>query len=119
MDFHAKTAGLSAHLLEDIRAGQLVVETAKTASSADVCALSLAKRMCTHRVKRPAGLTKGPEWYTISGIVRNRLISLCELFRYLGYISKGLVKSQIADVYWKITNLRLDVSKARLGLKPG
>jgi hypothetical protein len=50
---------VNSHLLEDIRAGQLVVETAKTASSADVCALSMAKRMCTHRVKRPTALAKG------------------------------------------------------------
>lgn len=38
-------------------------------------------------------------------------------YRYLGYITKGLVKASIADIYWKIVGLRLDVNKARLGLE--
>ena len=116
MSFHPKTSSLSAKLLIDVQEGQLIVETAKTGSPEDVCALTLAKRMCAHRVKRPAGTTDGPEWLKISGIARNRLIALCELYRYLGYITKGLVKASIADIYWKVVGLRLDVNKARLGL---
>ena len=117
MSFHPKTSTLSAKLLIDVQEGQLIVETAKTGSADDVCSLTLAKRMCAHRVKRPAGTTEGPEWHKISGIARNRLIALCELYRYLGYITKGLVKASIADIYWKIVGLRLDVNKARLGLE--
>ena len=63
--FHPKTSKLSAQLLIDVQEGQLIVETAKSGSPDDVCALTLAKRMCAHRVKRPtaAGATAGPEWY--------------------------------------------------------
>jgi Rab-3A-interacting protein len=120
MRFHPKTKGLSGQLLVDIREGQLIVEMAKSTNPAeDVCTLTLAKRLCAHRVKRPTTMAEGPEWYSISGIARNRLIALCELFRYLGYIAKGLVKASIADIYWKIVDLRLDVNKARLGLEIG
>jgi len=114
--FHPKTAELSAKLLAVVKAGELVLEEKKDATTGDVCALSLAKRSCPHRIRFVASEGAAPEYLSITQLVRNRLIALAELYRYLGYITKGLVKAPIDVVYWKVIKLRSDVSRTRLGL---
>jgi len=55
------------------------------------------------------------EEHYISQLARNRIASVCDFLTYCRYVTQGMVKSPVNDVYWEIMELRRKMVNARLG----
>jgi len=55
------------------------------------------------------------EEYFISQLARNRVAAVCDFLTYCRYVTQGMVKSPVNDVYWEIMELRRKMVNARLG----
>jgi len=55
------------------------------------------------------------EEHYICQLARNRLTSVCDFLTYCRYVTQGMVKSPVNDVYWEIMELRRKMASARLG----
>jgi len=55
------------------------------------------------------------EEHYICQLARNRLASVCDFLTYCRYVTQGMVKSPVNDVYWEIMDLRRKMASARLG----
>jgi len=55
------------------------------------------------------------EEHFISQLARNRVAAVCDFLTYCRYVTQGMVKSPVNDVYWEIMELRRKMVNARLG----
>jgi len=55
------------------------------------------------------------EEHFISQLARNRVAAVCDFLTYCRYVTQGMVKSPVNDVYWEIMELRRKMTCARLG----
>jgi len=55
------------------------------------------------------------EEHFISQLARNRIAAVCDFLTYCRYVTQGMVKSPVNDVYWEIMELRRKMVNARLG----
>jgi len=55
------------------------------------------------------------EEHFISQLARNRVAAVCDFLTYCRYVTQGMVKSPVNDVYWEIMELRRKMICARLG----
>jgi len=55
------------------------------------------------------------EEHFISQLARNRIAAVCDFLTYCRYVTQGMVKSPVNDVYWEIMELRRKMASARLG----
>lgn len=124
MAFNSATAAMTRNVLSVIIDNMLVIEAVSNSvtgmtSADEICELSRTKRPCTFRLKEAGGaknkLIDGH--LKICADTRNRVISVCNFYTYIRYITQGLVKASMPDVYNKIIGLRLDMNKARLGIE--
>ncbi|KAI0232718.1 Guanine nucleotide exchange factor for Rab-3A [Lamellibrachia satsuma] len=76
------------------------------------CALVNSNCACKYRIK----LDNSEQWYFISQLARNRITAVCDFMTYIRYITQGLVKSDVRNMYWEIIRLRQQMALARLGL---
>jgi len=75
------------------------------------CALLDQPRTVKYKIK----LDGESEEFFICQLARNRLASVCDFLTYCRYVTQGMVKSPVNDVYWEIMDLRRKMSCARLG----
>lgn len=76
------------------------------------CSLFEQPRICSHRLT--IGDTDTQSYY-ISQLARNRIASVCDFVTYCRYVTQGLVKSHVNEVYWQIMSRRRNMAIARLG----
>lgn len=108
--FNFKVKELTAQVLRAIEDNSIIIEAVGEKSSFPKrCALLDAPRNCKYRMKL------SDNWYNISQLCRNRIIAVCDLFCYLRYIERGLVKSSFKEVYWEVIRRRRDIALSRLG----
>lgn len=108
--FNFKDKELTADVLRAIEDNTLIIEAVSDKSPFPKrCALLDAPRSCKYRMKI------GDNWYNISELCRNRIIAVCDLFCYLRYIERGLVKSSFHEVYWQVMRRRRNIALSRLG----
>jgi len=55
------------------------------------------------------------EEHFISQLARNRIAAVCDFLTYCRYVTQGMVKSPVNDVYWEVMELRRKMVNARLG----
>ena len=97
-----------------IESNSLVLEVMSTKGIRRKCALTGAMRMCCYR----AAASDGAEWHYICQSARHRLVAVCDFFTYIRYIHLGLVKKDVADIYWEVMELRKQMACAKCGLSP-
>jgi len=108
--FNFKDKDLTSQVLRAIEDNSIIIEAVGDKSPFPKrCALLDAPRNCKYRMKI------GDNWYNISQLCRNRIIAVCDLFCYLRYIERGLVKSSFHEVYWEIIRRRRNIALSRLG----
>ncbi|CAJ0566206.1 unnamed protein product, partial [Mesorhabditis spiculigera] len=76
------------------------------------CSLTSVPRFCPFRARASAD----DEWHFISVLARNRIAAVCDFHTYLRYVSLGIVRSGLRDMYSDIIVLRKNMALARLGL---
>ncbi|KAI2804864.1 hypothetical protein RDWZM_008137 [Blomia tropicalis] len=113
--FNFKNNNLTASVLRSIENSSLTVESVNGDVNAfpRKCALLDVPKICTYRMK-----IGDDRWYSICRLSRNRIIAVCDLFCYLGYVKNGLVKSDIKTIYWKIMKQRHSIVSSKLGFVP-
>ncbi|XP_067950734.1 guanine nucleotide exchange factor for Rab-3A-like [Watersipora subatra] len=106
---------LAARVLEQCETNNISIEPIPTSSQSNRnCALMQRNILCSYKIR----FADSEPWLEICELVRNRIIAVCELFTYLGYVKNGLVKSSSdSEIYWHIMDLRKVISLARLGFK--
>ncbi|XP_054155105.1 guanine nucleotide exchange factor for Rab-3A-like [Oppia nitens] len=108
--FNFKDKDLTARVLRTIEDNTITIEAmADKSSFPKRCALLDAPRSCKYRMKID------DNWYNISELCRNRIIAVCDLFCYLRYIERGLVKSSFHEVYWQVIRRRRNIALSKLG----
>lgn len=114
--FNFKNKKLTASILRSIENQTLTVEALNSdrIPFPKKCAILEVPKICHYRMRT----NNNDQWHHISLLVRNRIASVCDLFCYLRYIQKGLVKSQSKDIYWDIMKRRRNIALSKLGFKP-
>jgi Rab-3A-interacting protein len=108
--FNFKDKDLTSQVLRAIEDNSIIIEAVgEKCTFPKRCALLDAPRSCKYRMKI------GENWFNISQLCRNRIIAVCDLFCYLRYIERGLVKSSFHDVYWEIMRRRRNIALSKLG----
>ena len=108
--FNFKDKDLTARVLRAIEDNTIIIEAVSDKSPFPKrCALLDAPRNCKYRMKI------GDNWHNISQLCRNRIIAVCDLFCYLRYIQRGLVKSSFHEVFWEVMRRRRNIALSRLG----
>ena len=108
--FNFKNKDLTALVLRAIEDNTISIEAVSDKSPFPKrCALLDAPRSCKYRMKI------GDNWHNISQLCRNRIIAVCDLFCYLRYIERGLVKSSFHEVFWEVMRRRKNIALSRLG----
>lgn len=74
------------------------------------CSLTNKKKLCYYNIK----LDETDSFHPISNMCRNRVIAVVELYQFLGYICKNLIRWSDKDMFIHLNNLRLKVAQARL-----
>ena len=105
---------LSKTFQDAIESNSLVLELMSTKGIRRKCALTGAMRLCRYR----AAASDGAEWHYICQSARHRLVAVCDFFTYIRYIHLGLVKKDVADIYWEVMELRKQMACAKCGLSP-
>jgi len=75
------------------------------------CALLHQPRTVKYKLK----IDGEKEDFYICQLARNRVASVCDFLTYCRYVTQGMVKSPINEVYWEIMDLRKKMCCARLG----
>jgi len=104
---------LSAKVREGIHANTLCLIPVKpdTGENPRNCALLQQPRTVRYKLV----LDGEKEEHYICQLARNRLASVCDFLTYCRYVTQGMVKSPVNDVYWEIMELRRKMASARLG----
>jgi len=76
------------------------------------CALLDQPRTVRYKLKLDG---EEKEEFFICQLARNRLATVCDFLTYCRYVTQGMVKSPVNDVYWEIMDLRRKMTCARLG----
>jgi len=113
LDFPAKTLSLAVR--QAIHDNILCLSPCKpdTGENPRNCALLEQPRTARYKL-RIEGEGMQEEHY-ISQLARNRIASVCDFLTYCRYVTQGMVKSPVNDVYWEIMELRRKMVNARLG----
>jgi len=82
-----------------------------TAENPRNCALLHQPRTVKYKLK----IDGEKEDFYICQLARNRVASVCDFLTYCRYVTQGMVKSPVNDVYWEIMDLRRKMCCARLG----
>lgn len=99
---------------EAIENNSLVMELMSTKGIRKKCALTGVMRICRSR----AAISDNGEWHYISQSARHRIAAVCDFFTYIRYIQYGLVKKDVADIYWEVMELRKQMACAKCGVTP-
>jgi Rab-3A-interacting protein len=110
---------LSERLYRAIESNELVIEPVTLCSVSEEattdndksCDLS-GDQACTYRFKLP----DSPSWYYMTPHCRDRIVSVCEFYTFIGYIKKGIIKKEVAELYWQVARHRAVMGLARLSL---
>lgn len=111
LNFPNKELALAVH--SAIENNTLMMETSAGKPAFRKCALTGMSRPCFHRVK----LSEKGDWYNLSRNSRVRIVAVCDFYTYVRYIQQGLVKADVAEIYWELMRLRGQMALARLGLE--
>ncbi|KAH9413615.1 RAB3A interacting protein [Dermatophagoides pteronyssinus] len=130
--FNFKNKHLTSLVLRSIESNTLTVEMIgnnnnnneqKKLPFPKKCALLQMSRICRYRMQIDSNSNQNinnghNQWYFISQLCRNRIITVCDLFCYLRYVQQGLVKSNLKDIYLQIMKRRRNIALSKLGFTP-
>ncbi|ELT88003.1 hypothetical protein CAPTEDRAFT_126484 [Capitella teleta] len=111
--FDFANAQFSREVLQSVLNNTVIIEpVAERIPFPKQCQLTDTQRLCTYRLK----VNEGENSRLISNLARNRVAAVCNFVTYIRYITQGLVKSDVTDMYWKVVQLRKQMCLAKLGL---
>ncbi|XP_027196260.1 guanine nucleotide exchange factor for Rab-3A-like [Dermatophagoides pteronyssinus] len=129
--FNFKNKHLTSLVLRSIESNTLTVEMIGNNNNNEQkklpfpkkCALLQMSRICRYRMQIDSNSNQNinnghNQWYFISQLCRNRIITVCDLFCYLRYVQQGLVKSNLKDIYLQIMKRRRNIALSKLGFTP-
>lgn len=113
LDFPAQTLGLAVR--QAIHDNILCLSPCKpdTGENPRNCALLDQPRTARYKLRIDGEGVQ--EEHFISQLARNRVAAVCDFLTYCRYVTQGMVKSPVNDVYWEIMELRRKMVNARLG----
>jgi len=113
LDFPAKTLSLAVR--QAVHDNILCLSPCKpdTGENPRNCALLEQPRTARYKLRIEGEGVQ--EEHFISQLARNRVAAVCDFLTYCRYVTQGMVKSPVNDVYWEIMELRRKMVNARLG----
>jgi len=103
---------LSSKVLSAIEKNDVTMEVCHAKENTKMCSLMGELCLCDYRVR----LGENSQWYTLSCLARNRIVSVCNFFTFIRHVQSGLVKSDSQCRFNQIIELRKQMAFARLGL---
>lgn len=103
---------MSAEIHKAIITNSLELEAVTGVSKSRRCALTKSPVNCSFRVR----VDGNGKWNFISNGSRTRIVAVANLYTYLRYISKGLIRKEVSAMYWEIIRKKGEMALARLGL---
>jgi len=113
LEFPAKTLSLAVR--QAIHDNTLCISPVKPDTEENPRNCALLDQPRTARYKLRIDGEGVQEEHFISQLARNRVAAVCDFLTYCRYVTQGMVKSPVNDVYWEIMELRRKMVNARLG----
>jgi len=105
-------AELSSKVLSAIEQNDVIMEVCHLKDNIKMCSLMGELCQCDYRVR----LGENSQWYPLSCLARNRIVSVCNFLTFIRHVQSGLVKSDSQCRFNQIIELRKQMAFARLGL---